>query len=474
MLVIKSSEGLRGLCRSVSVLRAYAAAASATMGDMSPAQREVVALVVGDAVLAPKVDGIRRLPAIEDGDGWPSVRELQEQVRAPGAVLLGPPRRYAGEPIVTFHVLTQATEVPTDHGADAWLPLDRIEGLADEAQVRADLIVTLKEADGTTSWPEHRPDWLRRGWVDEAEEWIDAQLDEQGRRRAGPSTVLQMWSLATVLRTPVSDAKGQESAVVFKASCGWFAAEPVITRSVGDLGQNCVPTVLAVEESRAWMLMEEMHGVHGDLENEDARLALALDVAPRIARLQLASLSRLDALRAVGIPDRGRDATIDAFSRLLDDSLELPELTDAELEALRRREPWLREQLTAFYATGIPVALAHGDLHLDNVAADRNGPVAYDWSDASISHPFIDGFHLATRIRQEDRAAVHAAYTTLWAEAFPAADVAGAMRLARLADRIFEAISYEHIQRHQEDASRWELSGVTARILRDVGSMSVD
>ena len=48
------------------------------------------------------------------------------------------------------------------------------------------------------------------------------------------------------------------------------------------------------------------------------------------------------------------------------------------------------------------------------------------------------------------------------------------MRLARLADRIFEAISYEGIQLHQEAASRWELSGVTARILRDIGSMSID
>ncbi len=120
------------------------------------------------------------------------------------------------------------------------------------------------------------------------------------------------------------------------------------------------------------------------------------------------------------------------------------------------------------------MALTHGDLHLDNVAADRHGPVAYDWSDASISHPFIDGFHLATRVREEDRAAVHAAYTAPWAEAFPEADVDGAMRLARLADRIFEAISYEGIQLHQEDASRWELSGVTARILRDIGSMSLD
>jgi aminoglycoside phosphotransferase (APT) family kinase protein len=294
-----------------------------------------------------------------------------------------------------------------------------------------------------------------------------------GRQRSAPSTVLQMWSLATVLRTPVTGPSGEE-AVVFKASCDWFAAEPAITRFVGSLGERCVPTVLAVEESRGWMLMAEMTGVEGDPEDAEARLALALDVAPHIARLQLASLPRLAELRAAGAPDRGLAATIEAFGRLLDDSLEPQELDGTELDGLRRREPWLREQLTSLYAAGIPVALTHGDLHLDNVADDRCGPVAYDWSDASISHPFIDGFHLATRVRQEDRAAVHAAYTAPWAEAFPEADVDGTMRLAQLADRIFEAISYEGIQLHQEDASRWELSGVTTRILRDIGSMSLD
>jgi aminoglycoside phosphotransferase (APT) family kinase protein len=437
-------------------------------------QREVVALVVGDAVLAPEVEGVRRLPSIEESAGWPSVRELQEKVQAPRAVLLGPPRRYAGDPIVTFHVLTQARVPSTDHDPDSWLPLGRIDELTEEAHILADLRLTLAEADGTVPWPEHRPDWLRRGWLDEAEHWIDEQLGKQGRHRTGPSSVLQMWSLATVLRTPVSDSQGQASSVVFKASCGWFAAEPAITRAVGALGQDCVPSVLAVDESRAWMLMEEMHGVQGDHEDAAARLELALEVAPRIARLQLASLARLDELRAAGLPDRGRDATIDAFCRLLDDSLELPQLAESERAGLRRREPWLREQLDTFYAAGIPECLTHGDLHLDNVAADKHGPVAYDWSDACISHPFIDGFHLATRIRGEDRPAVHAAYTGPWAAAYPDADVAGAMLLARLADRIFEAISYEGIQRHQEAASRWEMDGVTARILRDVGSMPLD
>jgi hypothetical protein len=438
-----------------------------------PAQREVVALVVDDAVLAPEADGARRLPVIEDSDGWPSVRELQKRLQAPRARLLGPPRRYDGEPVVTFHVLTQPAGCPTDHDAAAWLPLDGIHELTDDAALLADLTSTLAEADGTAPWPTHRPDWLRRGWLDEAEDWIDRQLTTLGRQRSAPSTVLQMWSLATVLRTPVTGPSG-EDAVVFKASCDWFAAEPAITRFVGTLGEPCVPTVLAVDESRRWMLMAEMTGVEGDAEDAPARLALALDVAPHIARLQLASLPRLDELRAVGAPDRGLTSTIEAFGRMLDDSLELTELDGTELDGLRRREPWLREQLTSLYAAGIPVALTHGDLHLDNVAADRHGPVAYDWSDASISHPFIDGFHLATRVREEDRAVVHAAYTAPWAEAFPEADVDGAMGLARLADRIFEAISYEGIQLHQEDASRWELSGVTARILRDIGSMSLD
>jgi aminoglycoside phosphotransferase (APT) family kinase protein len=447
------------------------------MGYMPPEPphdlREVVALVADETVLTVERDGVRSLPRIDDSEGWPSIKELQEFLQVPGAVLLGPPRRYALEPVTTLQVLADAARADSPPRAqqdgEEWLPLDRLAELVDPPELLTDVRTTYDEWTGAAPWPDRRPGWLRRGWFEEAEAWLDDQLGVLGLERSGPSVVLQMWSLATVLRTPVTTSDGRPSAVVLKATCEWFALEPTLTRAVGTLGAGCVPRVLAIEEARSWTLMEALHDVEVS-DDLDVRLELALDVAPRFARLQLASLPRLDELRAAGLPDRGRDATIEALERLMVDSIELDELSDDEREQLRAAEPYLRGQLTALYAAGIPPALTHGDLHLHNVARGGEGTVAYDWSDASISHPFIDGFHLATRVREEDRPAVYEAYLTPWVEAFPDADVDEAMRLAKLADRIFEAISYEGIQRHQEDASRWEMNGITARILRELAT----
>jgi hypothetical protein len=49
------------------------------------------------------------------------------------------------------------------------------------------------------------------------------------------------------------------------------------------------------------------------------------------------------------------------------------------------------------------------------------------------------------------------------------AEVDRTWELARFGDRVFQAISYEAIYRAQEDASRWEMSGIVAGTLRQLG-----
>jgi hypothetical protein len=60
------------------------------------------------------------------------------------------------------------------------------------------------------------------------------------------------------------------------------------------------------------------------------------------------------------------------------------------------------------------------------------------------------------------------AYAAVWRESYPAADVDEALRLAPLANQIYQAISYEQIYRAQEVRTRWEIGGVVARMLRSL------
>jgi aminoglycoside phosphotransferase (APT) family kinase protein len=128
----------------------------------------------------------------------------------------------------------------------------------------------------------------------------------------------------------------------------------------------------------------------------------------------------------------------------------------------------VRTLLDELAGIGIPDALVHGDLHTGNIALEDGVPVLYDWSDAAISHPFLDLVLLCERLSDEERVAARAAYLDVWRSAYPAVDLDRALELAGPANAVFQMVSYEHIYRAQEDASYWEMSGVVARSLREL------
>ena len=438
------------------------------MGSDPPhsVQLELVALVGPRGIWASRRDGVYRLPVLE-GEGWPSMSDLQAAVGVPGAVLIGPPRRYLRERITTVHVLSDPYDDVVGGSGRGWVPLNELDALDEDPAVLAELATTVEEATGVRERPPRRPDWLRTGWFDEVDGWIGDRLRDLGLVRAGRTVTMHMWSIGTVLRTPIVDTDGSDSALVLKASCPGFASEPLITELVGSFSQGCTPEVLAVDARRSWMLMREIDDTSYETDL-DRRLELALEAAPLMAGLQLAMIDHLDRLRAVGCPDRTVGPTLDALAALLDDSVELETLTPDELRLLREREPAIRDALSGLDACGIPPALVHGDLHLGNVARSQGHPVIYDWSDACIGHPFVDAAHIALRVREEDRPKVHEVFVAPWREAFPSADVDTALELALIADSVFHALSYEGIQRFQEDASRWEMAGDAAHFLRDL------
>jgi aminoglycoside phosphotransferase (APT) family kinase protein len=125
----------------------------------------------------------------------------------------------------------------------------------------------------------------------------------------------------------------------------------------------------------------------------------------------------------------------------------------------------------------LPDTLAHGDVDLDNVAYDGTRLRLFDWTDACLTHPFLDGAHLARSALQHtsggDRhlpfgADVAEAFAAPWHARYPRADIDRALQLAPAIDRIFQAISIERIHRYQEETSRWELVGFVERFLREL------
>jgi aminoglycoside phosphotransferase (APT) family kinase protein len=421
--------------------------------------RDVVVLVRDGKVSVCADGGGAVLPSIWSEKGRPQRVDLETVLHDPAAVPLGPACRTSEGPVRVVHVLSgRAVERP---GGQVWLPLDGLSTLDEPADVVEAVRRVLAEHDGTTERPSQRPDWYGDGWLAEVDAWVDERLSDLGVRRTGPTVQLKIWSLSAVVRIPCVDAEGGESDLFSKATCDWFRNEPQITEAIGYFSPEWTPVVLAVHKSRPWMLMRSLPGVDDEPTTDQL-----VGTARILAEHQLRSLDHLARLRAAGCPDRTLRPTLDGLSMVLSESVELPLLSADELRDVRAAAPRLVAQLEELAGCGLPWTLCHGDLHRGNVAYGGPAPVIYDWTDACIGHPFLDAVVLAGRSEEQERAQVLAAYTETWRAACPGADVERAMQLAPAANRVFEAISYEHIFRAQEPASRWEMSGYVAHLLR--------
>ena len=306
--------------------------------------------------------------------------------------------------------------------------------------------------------PPARPDWFRPGWFDRVEAWVDATLVGSGRQRTRPIEPVKMWSISAVARVATDGGD-----LWLKAPCGHFRAEARIHRAVARLFPDLVPALVAVEESEGWLLMEPMTGA----EDEDRAEGAALEVATRWAVAQREAVAHADDLVAGGCARRGLEETLAGFHAVLAGSSELALLGEEELAAIRGSADDLDALVREFWAAGIPDSLAHGDLHLGNVAWDGQALQIFDWTDGCVSHPFLDASHLAhfTRSRPGDTG-LESTYAEQWRAAYPDADIDRTLTLAPLADLAFQAITFDRIVDSTEPQSRWELGGVVADLLR--------
>ncbi|WP_139983722.1 aminoglycoside phosphotransferase family protein [Nocardioides litoris] len=381
---------------------------------------------------------------------WPTAGDLRAVVGEPSAWPAGPP--FPAGPGYVVDPLVARTPVsvpgrrwwPLAGATDLGLPPEAVHGLhaaVHELRVGA-------PADG-------RAPWWTPTWAEGTDAWVDAVLAGRGRgeRRTGPGVPVKTWSLAAVVRYDVVEPSGRERPVWLKAPCAGFRDEPALTAWVAREAAEVAPEVVGLDEERALLLVEHLEEVAEPLD-----VAVVAEVARRLAQAQVATVGRLDGLLRAGAPDRGAARTVAGLLRVLPEGTARARLV-AHVEEL--------------HALGLPPTLVHGDLHVGNLGRRADGtPVAFDWTDACVAHPYLDGRHLATSVERVAGAgaegAVRDAFVGVWHAAYPHVDHRRAWGLARVVDRAFTLLSYDAIGAALRPQDRLEHTPVRDQLVAEL------
>jgi hypothetical protein len=332
-----------------------------------------------------------------------------------------------------------------------WVFADELPGLALEREGQRETMAEWLAWYAGGPPPRLRAPWYLPGWHAEAAAWAATALRQAGLPPRGPIEQLRSWQRSAILRLPTA-----EGPAYFKAVPPMFGHEPALTAALaaGDPPRFAAP--VAIDEGRGWLLMRELPGPSLEALRDDGDVPRWQAALASFAEVQIATATRLDELRALGVPDRPLEALAGRLAPMLADTAAtlpgrpagLSAEERARLRALAPRTEIMAQDLAAY---GLPTALEHGDFWAGQVVVGERGFGFLDWSDSSLAHPFFSLLLFLVEI--EDffprvpwvRERLRDAYLEPWRPLAPGADLTRAFELAQPLAALHHALTYHTV-----------------------------
>ncbi|RLV58049.1 aminoglycoside phosphotransferase family protein [Parashewanella curva] len=292
--------------------------------------------------------------------------------------------------------------------------------------------------------------WDNNDWLESANHWVTKQLKLQKINSIGRLKPVSGWGLGHVLKQPT-----EQGDVYFKATAKLplFSNEALLSRYLHSINMP-TPEVLAIEETHQYQLTKDFGGGLA----EDSSATLWADAFEQFAQLQLDSLSYLKDFNKQGCLNRPI-SDVAAQLQLLIEHPQLQSLLDSEIIlATEKAIAKLSHNIDELSQLEIGETLVHGDLHIENVAMSDDQCIFFDWSDACISHPFIDGTYLYRMPDSQDKTQIIDAYLKPWKQHYQPQQVEQAWQLCEHVCYAHQAISYASMMLHLSPEARVELN----------------
>ncbi len=335
-----------------------------------------------------------------------------------------------------------------------WVGPDDLADLALAIPAHHAVIATYLHEETTREIPAQRAPWARPGWFADALAWIAHQLAALGIAPQGEVEQARLWSISCLLQVP-TDAGN----LYFKAVPPLFATEPRITAGLAARDPDHMPQVVASDPDRGWLLMRDFGGGHAleDLPLPDWEAAVRL-----WGQIQRSYVGQTAALFALGCRDSRLEVMAAQADDLLADGPGLSDLTAAERAQLQACVPRLPALCAALAAYGLPATLTHGDFHAGNIRRNGEHTLIYDWTDASVSHPFLDMANIVEWMPEERppdaRARLWTAYLTAWADTDTPERLREAAKLGEVLGCLCQILSYGRLTASLEPVCQPEMA----------------
>ncbi|MBY7144816.1 aminoglycoside phosphotransferase family protein [Virgibacillus sp. NKC19-3] len=231
--------------------------------------------------------------------------------------------------------------------------------------------------------------WFQFGWRQRMEAWVKQKLPYY------PITFVQIrsWERAALWKIKTNQAN-----YYLKAVPDVFSHEPSIHNYLAEHYPSYVPEVIALDLENNWYIMGELQG---DLLGNSTNRSHWEDALYRMGNIQKEAHIHKDKLRKLGCPVR---PIIEILNNHLEESLsELVSSNNISLEkhiALKMSIPSMLSLAKGLRESKLPISLDHGDLFGGNIMVHHGEPIIYDWSDSSLTHPFLSVIVLLEEVNE--------------------------------------------------------------------------
>ena len=311
--------------------------------------------------------------------------------------------------------------------------------------------------------------WMKPGWYSEVTEWLDRELAARGISLCGHARQFRASCISCLLEVPTTEGE-----CFFKAVPHLFRSETVITERLTRLYPQNLPSLIAVDHDRHWMLMRQLNGAQLD---EKTEVEVWKGVVRRFAQIQADFVGRTEELLGWGCMNRPLRSLPEEMDRLwgeLDNPAKwkLFAVDEGTVRLLMPMAAQIKGWCEELAGYGLPDTLVHGDLHAGNFVLDGEHPVFFDWSDGAISHPFFDMPILMESGAAEWRDEVQA-YLERWTDHLSMERLTEAFQLAFKLAHVYHSLSYLRITENLAPEVQWEMGdgvGVTLqKLLKGLG-----